>query len=1760
MNSFSSSGSGMFRKWVLPVWHARWGLLAIALAFSQTVSAGKLLVDEGVVVKFGTDAGMTVRQSLQTSRGVVLTSLNDDAAANQTSVAPGSPASGDWNGLKIEDSVVVGDLRIDRLQVRYAGANGAAALQVAQNYAIQFLEISSSLLGIRATGAARPTFSGLSLIGNAVGLESREDALPTLTNSEAVGNADFGVLNLSPQTPTQAIDVWWGAASGPVASDNEDGTGDKVSAGVVYRPFATRVPLIDCSLSVVGGATTIALPEVELALHCRNAVEYRLGIEHYYGDEPYQPMTSSATFPLNGSPGNRTITVEYRSADQYVASSQVTINYQPGSPVVAIVAPADGATITTDTTIAATASAAAGIDRVEFYVDATHLGTDATEPYEIFWTISGFAAGTHMIKVVAISTGGQSSEAMRPITLQPQGSDDSDGPAISEVTFDGEPLSDGSTTRLTASGMLRFQVSDPSGVDTVSVLLDGSTLSGGTLTGTEYTIYVDLDDVPDGFHELVLEATDGLHNISQRSYAIEVDTAVDPGAPIVTITAPAEGAIVDSDTPIAASVSGQNIRWVDFYVDDSPIGRVATSPYELLWQIGAVGNGPHAIKAVATDAAEQHGQATRMITVQHPTGDTTGPSIRNVRFDGQPLTENATIASSGVLAFSVEDLSGVSSVEVRIDGQPVAGGTLDGTEYSISLSLSVGAHTLVIHATDTLANPSEQTWHVHVEADSPGAPVVTVTAPIDGALISTDTTIAATVDGASITRVDFYADSGWIGGAATPPYEVVWNVAGVANGPHTLLAIATNTGGGIGQDSVHVTLQRVSDDTTGPEISDVRFAGQPLADDDTLTAPGLLTFRVSDPSGVASAAVQVDATTVAGGGLNQGQYSVLLDFAGIANGTHAITLTAVDTVGNPTERILHGIIVAVPPPPPPVLLSPVDATATALPNVPVSGTAQAGSGVQLFLNGSVLGSAIAVPFTGTFNRTITLPEEGTHVLTAVASNDRGSSAATAPVSVTYSAPSPNVVLVNPPEAATIEANSTVAVEASIVDAVGVRSATLKIDGHPVGAALSQPPYAWSWNVDGSVADGEHAIEVTAINVVDKSAVATRTVTVARTPEIPPVQTAYTGEVQSISPTSSYGDEPITIAGRAVDTATGALVPDALLKIVLRVNGFQRRISTSTNAAGTFSYRFVPQNSDAGVYVVSVIHPDQVDLPDQGQFTINRLGLSPSQYALRAARTVPATIRYTVSASAGAGASGVILQAIPADQPSGTGLPAGITIDAPAPVDVPAGGSVPIDVVFTAGSQSQAPAPTGTVVLTAKDGSGRSRGSVTINYSLSEPLPYLFPQPSAVQTGVKRGRQVSESVQLSNRGLIPAHNVVVSLTPAAGATAAPTWVRLAAPGELGDLAVGENRSIQIVVAPDADVGDDIYRLNIHVQADGISGDVPVAVAVTSAETGAVQFHAKDIYTCLPDCDATPGLANASIRIQNEQVYTETRTGRTDAQGLLQIDDLPIGHYRYVANAPSHVSATGRFTVRPGVVVEQGVFLDYELVTFEWTVTETTIVDQYDVTLIATYETQVPAPVMLIQPASINIPDMQEGEELTGEITITNHGLIRADNVTWFPAQSDQYFEIEYLGTPPDTFDAHQSYRLPYRLTKKCTPLPGMENGSTCTQAQHAGSSFRSVRAGSTTTAGTCHTYRKPMRLEFGYQCAAGDTRNSSAGSGFNKAYGQNCAGSGGGGGGGGGGGAGGWGGGGYGGPVGTPMASGPGCVPECPDCKGGSPGG
>src|SRR6185436_17847119 len=165
------------------------------------------------------------------------------------------------------------------------------------------------------------------------------------------------------------------------------------------------------------------------------------------------------------------------------------------------------------------------------------------------------------------------------------------------------------------------------------------------------------------------------------------------GAPVVSITAPANAATFNSGVAITVSANASDdgtVTQVQFFAGATPIGTDTSSPYSTSWTPAAPGS--YVLTAVATD---------------NLTATTTSAAV-NITVNTAPvvnLTAPANLASFGsgvaiTVSANASDTDGtVSQVQFFAGATPI--GTDTSSPYSISWTpASGGAYALTAVATD----------------------------------------------------------------------------------------------------------------------------------------------------------------------------------------------------------------------------------------------------------------------------------------------------------------------------------------------------------------------------------------------------------------------------------------------------------------------------------------------------------------------------------------------------------------------------------------------------------------------------------------------------------------------------------------------------------------------------------------------------------------------------------------------------------------------------------------------------------------------------------------------------------------------------------------------------------------------------------------------------------------------------------------------------------------------------------------------------
>ncbi len=123
-----------------------------------------------------------------------------------------------------------------------------------------------------------------------------------------------------------------------------------------------------------------------------------------------------------------------------------------------------------------------------------------------------------------------------------------------------------------------------------------------------------------------------------------------------------------------------------------------------------------------------------------------------------------------------------------------------------------------------------------------------------------------------------------------------------------------------------------------------------------------------------------------------------------------------------------------------------------------------------------------------------------------------------------------------------------------------------------------------------------------------------------------------------------------------------------------------------------------------------------------------------------------------------------------------------------------------------------------------------------------------------------------------------------------------------------------------------------------------------------------------------------------------------SGTTGADGTITFPSLREGYYTVNVTDADHNSYSGVVLVSAGQTQTVTAFLPRNLVTYTWSVVPTQVADETQITLQTTFETNVPVPVVTVDPGYIDAStlDFSKGYAQIN-YTITNHGLIAAQDV-------------------------------------------------------------------------------------------------------------------------------------------------------------------
>ncbi len=589
-------------------------------------------------------------------------------------------------------------------------------------------------------------------------------------------------------------------------------------------------------------------------------------------------------------------------------------------------------------------------------------------------------------------------------------------------------------------------------------------------------------------------------------------------------------------------------------------------------------------------------------------------------------------------------------------------------------------------------------------------------------------------------------------------------------------------------------------------------------------------------------------------------------------------------------------------------------------------------------------------------------------------------------------------------------------------------------------------------------------------------------------------TTYYAEVTSINPKVVYtkGDT-VAISGRVIEQSSAQPMPNAPISLIYSVRGFERKTTVYSDAAGNFEFTYKSDGA-TGKYRVSAVHPDVTDRPNHGDFIVQGGSVSHQDINVTVPRNYVQTMPVRISAGYDSTLTNVRLVQLASSQNETPQLPQGVSLSYNSIASISPNASANITFTFSGDNNA---ANTGLIsyrVEADMHTGANALGIINLRYTLSQAAPAVTTRPTYIDTGVGLDKQVVEDLIITNKGLDVLRNAKVELVTK-DASPLPSWLMLNTEPLLGDIPVGEERSVQITAKPPTGASEGDYEFKLVIKGDNLASySLPIFIKVTQSATGKAFFHVSDIYTATLDKNnqVISGLGSATIQLQNENVLSEVYKLNTDVKGEVTFENIPAGRYSYRATAFDHSSITGRIWVKPGVTNAEKVFLMNNLVNVEWSVREITIEDRYEVKLEATFKTKVPVALVMLSPLSVHLPVMKQGEVFQGEFTLTNHGLIRADNVKQSLPNGNNLVRFEFLKEIPETMEPGEIFVLPYRVQ-------ALANFNPEADAQASG--------------GGCGTFNATYKVDYQSRCVNETVVPSQTQANFNANWGK-CASSGG----------------------------------------------
>lgn len=512
-----------------------------------------------------------------------------------------------------------------------------------------------------------------------------------------------------------------------------------------------------------------------------------------------------------------------------------------------------------------------------------------------------------------------------------------------------------------------------------------------------------------------------------------------------------------------------------------------------------------------------------------------------------------------------------------------------------------------------------------------------------------------------------------------------------------------------------------------------------------------------------------------------------------------------------------------------------------------------------------------------------------------------------------------------------------------------------------------------------------------------------------------VTTAYTYDVKAEKNTYSIGEK--VVLGGTVKTRGGAAAANVEVEPYIIYAGSRIALKATTDAEGKYSAEYTIQAGMGGEYGYGVCTPGENISAQQGTFAVYGISRTTTEY-IKHEMYEGDVARGTIKVKN--------MSSLPQHSLTATCEPnEQYEVTFGGDTELAGGGTAEISYTIKPLSLSKTK-EWDRLTFNITTAEGASLSVVTYNYTRKH-TPTLVVSTNSINTTVTKGKVRTYPIVLTNTGIAETGKITVSLPAALS-----DFISLATPATMPSLATGDSATVMLKFnAANYDVN--VYQKgSIAINcSEGNGKQIGFNVKVVSEEKGNLRIRVRDENTIYGNKDGEhPYVSNASVRLTDYNTGALVMQDVTGADGSITFNDLNEGYYHLHVTADRHDTYDQNVLVSPGETTEHLATISYQAIRVDWTVEETEIEDEYDITTKLTYETQVPVPVVEMNaPDAIILADINRGKSALFNVVLRNRGLIAAQNVQYTPPTADGFVfmpMVEYTGF---TLAPEQSYVIP-----------------------------------------------------------------------------------------------------------------------------------